>query len=415
MTVAQPLRAVTIFDRHSIAEIDVVGLPGSRMYRCLFSDTNEGPLGYAGDERLTTRGDGAPHFPQEAFMRFFQPNTRFYCGVDLHARTMHICILDRQGKKLFHKGGRCDVKWFLEVVRPYRKSLTVAAECVSSWYWLADLCRDEKIEFVLGHAQYMKAIHGGKAKNDRIDSEKIARLLQAGVLPMAYVYPRENRSLRDLLRRRLRFVRQRAALMVHIQDLNHQLNLPELPHDAAKVKSRRAGVPDHFDQEDVKLSAESDVTLIAYYDQIIAKLEKYILAKAKGCHAKSLSVLMSVPGIGKIIALTMAFEVDTVERFQTRQQFCSYSRLVKCTRESAGKKQGEGGAKIGNPYLKWAFSEAAVHAGRQSEGIGAYLAKLERKHGKGKGKSFLAHKLGRTIYHMLKENQVFDDAKFLSH
>ena len=181
------------------------------------------------------------------------------------------------------------------------------------------------------------------------------------------------------------------------------------------MKSRRAGVAEHFDQQDVRLSAESDVALIAYYDQTVAKLEKYILAKAKGCHAKTLSVLMSVPGIGKITALTIALEVDTIERFQTRQQFCSYSRLVKCLRESAGKKQGEGGAKIGNPYLKWAFSEAAVHSARHSEGIAAYLAKLQRKHGKGRSKSFLAHKLGRTVYHMLKENKVFDEAKFLAH
>jgi len=347
-------------------------------------------------------------------MRFFQPKTRFYCGVDLHARTLYVCIVDRQGKKLFHRGGRCDAKWFLRVIGPYRKSLTVAAECVSNWYWLADLCRDEKIEFVLGHAQYMKAVHGGKAKNDRIDSEKIARLLQAGVLPMAYVYPRENRSLRDLLRRRLRFVRLRAELMTHIQILNQQGNLPELPRNGTKVKSRRAAVLKHFDQGDVKLSVESDMALIADYDQTIAKLERHILARAKGCHAKSLSVLLSAPGIGKIIALTIAFEVDTVQRFETRQQFCSYSRLVKCLRESGGKKQGGGGRKIGNPYLKWAFSEAAVHAARHSEGIAAYLARLERKHGKGGGKSLLAHKLGRSIYQMLKNHQVFDEAKFLS-
>ena len=347
-------------------------------------------------------------------MRFFLPKTRFYCGIDLHARTMYVCIVDRQGKKLFHKGGRCDAEWFLRVIQPYGKSLTVAAECVSNWYWLADLCREEKIEFVLGHAQYMKSIHGGKSKSDRIDSEKIARLLQGGLFPVAYVYPHENRGLRDLLRRRLRFVRLRAQVMTHIQNLNQQANLPELPRDCMKVKSQRDRVLKHFEEEEAKLSVEIDMTLIAQYDQVITQLEKYILARAKDCHAKSLAVLMSVPGIGKIIALTIAFEVDTIERFQTRQQFCSYSRLVKCTRESAGKKQGEGGKKIGNPYLKWAFSEAAVHSARLSESLAAYLAKLERKHGKGKGKSFLAHKLGRAVYQMLKEGQVFDEAKFLS-
>jgi transposase len=347
-------------------------------------------------------------------MRFFQPQTEFYCGVDLHARTKYLCIVDRQGKKLFHKGGRCDRKWFLRVIEPYRKSLTVATECVSNWYWLADLCGDEKIEFVLGHAQYMKAVHGGKAKNDRIDSEKIARLLQAGILPMAYVYPRENRNLRDLLRRRQRFVRLRAELMTHIKILNQQSNLAELPRNATKAKGQKVAVLEHFEQEDVRMSVESDLDSIAYYNQMIDKLEKFILSRAKGCHAKSLAVLRSVPGIGETLALTIAFEVDTIERFETRQQFCSYSRLVKCTRESAGKKQGTGGKKIGNPYLKWAFSEAAVYSARFSEGIGAYLTKLERKYGPGKGKSLLAHKLGRSIYHMLKEHTVFDETKFLS-
>jgi transposase len=346
-------------------------------------------------------------------MRFYQPHTRFYCGVDLHARNMYICIVDRQGKKRLHCGLRCDRRRFQRLVAPYKKSLTVAVECVSNWYWLADLCREEKIEFVLGHALYMKAIHGGKAKNDRIDAEKIARLLQAGVLPMAYVYPQEQRSLRDLLRRRLRFVRQRAELMGHIQNLNQQGNLPELP-ESLKVKSRRSAVLEHFEQEDVKLSVQTDLTLISHYDQVIAQCEKHILARAKDCQGRVLTILMSVPGIGKIIALTIALEVDRIERFQTRQQFCSYSRLVKCTRESAGKRQGEGGAKIGNPYLKWAFSEAAVHVSRHSEPIGAHLARLERKHDKGRAKSFLAHKLGRAVYYMLKRDTLFKEEEFLA-
>lgn len=346
-------------------------------------------------------------------MRFYQPQTRFYCGVDLHARTMYICVLDRRGKKLLHCELRCDRGKFLRLIAPYKKSLTVAAECVSNWYWLADLCGEEKIEFVLGHAQYMKAIHGGKAKNDRIDSEKIARLLQSGMLPMAYVYPKEQRSLRDLLRRRTRFVRQRAELMSHIQNLNQQANLPELGQ-VLKTKGRRPAVLGHFEQQDVKLSVQADMDLIGSYDQVIAALEKHILARAKDFQPGMLAVLMSMPGIGKIIALTIALEVDTITRFTTRQQFCSYSRLVKCARESAGKRYGEGGAKIGNPYLKWAFSEAAVHAARRCEPIAAHLAKLERKHGKGKGKSLLAHRIGRAVYYMLQNKTVFDLKKFLA-
>jgi transposase len=346
-------------------------------------------------------------------MRFYQPRTRFYCGVDLHARTMHICVVDRQGKKLLHCNLKCDRKRFLKLIARYRKSLTVAVECVSNWYWLADLCEDEKLEFALGHALYMRAIHGGKAKNDRIDSEKIARLVQGGLFPMAYAYPRKQRSLRDLLRRRTRFVRQRAVLMTHIQNVNQQANLPELGK-VLKAKGERTAVPEHFEGEDVKLSVEADLAMISHYDQVIARLEQHILTRAKDFQPQALAVLMSVPGIGKIIALTIALEIDTITRFGSRQQFCSYSRLVKCSRESAGKHYGEGGKKIGNPYLKWAFSEAATFAVLHCEPIFAYRAKLERKHGKGKAKSLLAHRIGRAVYYMLQRNQVFDLAKFLS-
>ena len=118
--------------------------------------------------------------------------------------------------------------------------------------------------------------------------------------------------------------------------------------------------------------------------------------------------------MGKIIALTILFEVDSIERFPSVQDFASYSRVVKCTHESAGKKYGTGGAKIGNPYLKYAFSEAACLMAKYNPGIKTYLQKMERKHGKGKGKVILAHKIARAVYFMLKRNTVFDINKFLN-
>jgi transposase len=219
--------------------------------------------------------------------------------------------------------------------------------------------------------------------------------------------------LRDLLRRRTRFVRLRAELATHIQNLNQPANLPELGR-VLRTKDRDARIPAQFEQEDMKLSVEADLATIAHYDRLVAHLEKHILARGKRFQPAVLAVLMSVPGIGPIIALTIALEIDTITRFETRQQFCSYSRLVKCSRESAGKHYGEGGKKIGNPYLKWAFSEAAVHGVRSCEPLARYQAKLERKYGKGKGKSLLAHRLGRAVYYMLQRNQVFDLAKFLA-
>jgi transposase len=324
---------------------------------------------------------------------------------------MYITVAERKGKILVQRNLRCDRRRFLLLIQPYRKSLAVAAEATSSWYWLADLCQAEGIEFVLGHALYMKAIHGAKTKSDRLDSEKIARLTQSGLLPVAYTYPKKFRALRDLLRRRTRFVRLRAELYTHIHILNHQANLAPLGHDA-KVKCRRTTVVDHFDEQEVRLNVEADLALIGHYDQVIAALEKHILKRAKSCHPRTLRILLSVPGIGTITALTIAFEVDTIDRFTTRQQFASYCRLVKCTKESAGKKLGTSGAKIGNAYLKWAFSEAAVHAAEYSPTIKRCLERMEHKHGKGKAKSLLAHKLGRAVYYMLKRKTVFDEELF---
>jgi len=135
-------------------------------------------------------------------MRFSKTH-QHSCGIDLHARTMYVCILDREGQVLLHRNLPCDPERFLRTIAPYREDLVVGVECIFSWYWLADLCAREGIAFVLGHALYMKAIHGAKAKNDRIDSRKTAALLKGGLFPQAYVYPPEMRATRDLLRRRL--------------------------------------------------------------------------------------------------------------------------------------------------------------------------------------------------------------------
>jgi len=136
-------------------------------------------------------------------MKFYTGQHKHHCGVDLHARTMFLCILDERGYPLLEKNIKTDPELFLQTIAPYREDLVVAVECMFTWYWLSDLCSREKTPFVLGHALYMKAIHGGKAKNDRIDANKIAALLRGGLFPVAYVYPPKMRSTRDLLRRRM--------------------------------------------------------------------------------------------------------------------------------------------------------------------------------------------------------------------
>ena len=270
-------------------------------------------------------------------MRFYNRQHRHYCGIDLHVKTMYVCILDSAGQVLLHRNVKSTPEAFLETIAPYREDLVVAAECMFTWYWLADLCAAEGVAFVLGHALAMKAIHGGKAKNDTIDSHKIAVLLRGGMLPQAYVYPAGMRATRDLLRRRLHLVRKRGELLGHIQNTRAQYNLPGFARRLA-YPANRDGVPAHFPDPSVRKSVEVDLALIEQYDALINDLEVTIVREAKRHDADAFHRLRSVPGIGKVLSLTILSEIHDIARFDRVQEFASYARLVKCHHESGGKK-----------------------------------------------------------------------------
>jgi transposase len=259
----------------------------------------------------------------------------------------------------------------------------------------------------------MKAIHGGKAKNDKVDAHKIAVLLKGGMMPMAYVYPSEMRSTRDLLRRRLHLVRKRAELLAHVQNTNHQYNLPEIRKNIGK-KGNREGVAERFADVSVQKSIELDLGLIDHYDQLLHRVEHEISLIAKVDDADSYFRLRSIPGIGRILGLVILYEIHDIDRFPRVQDFVSYCRLVKSAKESAGKKLGTSGKKIGNAHLKWAFSEAAVLFLRRNPEAVKYRDKLARKHGKAKSLTILAHKLARAAYHILKRKEVFHPEVFFA-
>jgi transposase len=326
---------------------------------------------------------------------------------------MYVCILNQDGNIVVHRNMKAKPDALLQIIAPYREDIVVAVECIFTWYWLADLCAQEEIPFVLGHALYMKAIHGGKAKNDKIDAHKIAVLLRGGMLPQAYVYPAEMRATRDLLRRRMSLMRQRAALLTHVQQTNSQYNLPEIGKKIA-YKANRVGVAERFPDPAVQKSIEVDLALLGYYDGLLTELELCIVNTAKEHNAQLFYRLRSIPGVGKILALVLLYEIHDIHRFPRVQEFVSYCRLVKCAKESAGKRYGTSGTKIGNAYLKWAFSEAAVLFLRNNPAGQKYLARLEKTHGKGKALTILAHKLGRAVYYMLKRDTAFDLDKFLN-
>lgn len=340
-------------------------------------------------------------------MKFYTKTHQFYCGADLHTKTIYLCIIDNEGNILMHKNIAAKPKPFLRAIEPYREDLVVGVECMFSWYWLANLCIEHNINFILGHALYMKCIHGGKSKSDKKDSEKIARLIRGGTFPQAYLYPPELRPVRDLLRRRRMLVRYRSELLAHIKITHHQYNADCFERNINK-KGNRQALAELFNDPAIRKNVEMDIQAADHLHEQIVELENYVVRHAKAFDPRTYYRLQTVPGIGKVLALTILYEIGDINRFPDVQHFCSYSRLVKCPKESAGQLYGYGGQKMGNAHLKWAFSEAMALLMRESKQAKDYVAKLETKHGKSKAMSILAHKLGRAIYTIIKRKDAFD-------
>jgi transposase len=347
-------------------------------------------------------------------MRFYNQPHAFYVGVDLHARSMFTHVLDANGATQFARDLPAQPQAFLEAIQPYRPGLVVGCECMFAWYWLADLCEDEAIPFTLGHALYMKAIYGGKAKNDRIDAAKIAGMLRGGMFPMAYVYPRDKRETRDLLRRRCFFVNQRSQMITHIVNTNSQYNHPALTVKLCYPRNREEDFEKRFAHPSTQLSVKADLKLIDAFEEQIDDIERHVLKNAKIDDPVTLGFLRTIPGIGKILSLVMLYEIDQIRRFPEPGNFLSYARLVRCEHDSAGKKKGSGGKKIGNAHLKWAFSEAACLMLRAMPEAKKWLARQERKRGKKKALSVLEAKIGRTVYHLWRKQQAFDAKRFFA-
>jgi len=346
-------------------------------------------------------------------MKFYTQQHKYYCGIDLHARKMYVCILSNKGDVKVHKNIKTNPELFLELISPFKENIVIGVECVFCWYWLADLCQAHQLSFILGHALYMKAIHGGKTKNDKIDSYKIALLIKGGNFPTAYPYPAKWRATRDLLRRRMYISRRCGELVAHIQNTNTQYNLPAFKKKLSR-KYNHEGIAERFEDPEVQKSVEVDLTLIESLDQILRKLEWHIEKTARQHDYHTLYLLRSIPGVGPILALVILYEIHDIKRFPRVQDFSSYARLIRPTKESNGKWAGHSNKKIGNHHLKWAIKEASILMLRDEQKAKYYVSKLERKYNKGKALGIFAHKLGRAIYFMLKTKDAFDMKKFFN-
>src|SRR5438094_3171119 len=326
--------------------------------------------------------------------------------------------MDRQGQKRVHTNVRDTTSTSSRSSsRPTSTvSPCVANACLAGIGWLADACQDVGLTFVLAHALYVKAIHGGKNKNDRIDSEKLTHLLRSNLIPPSYVYPSEKRPLRALLRQRLFYVWRRAELLARIY--SHQL-----AHNRTPAKQTRR-VLDSWEEQLLaaednplrQLALKNDLAMIKHFDHQISQLEEELQRQTKKVAAREYALLLTVPGIGESLGLTILHEVGDIERFPTVKDFLSYCRLVKGTVASAGKIKGLRGAKLGNPYLRWAFGEAAVIAKRDHFLIRPLAQRLEQQMGgnKFKANTVVAIKMARAVYFMLKNKTVFDPERLVA-
>lgn len=341
-------------------------------------------------------------------MKYYTTTTEYNCGIDLHTRQMYICVMNRTGEVLVHRNIRDnDFDFFLKLVEPYRHDLTVTCESCFVCFWLADACEDAGIKFVLAHAYYVKSIAANKHKNDKEDARELAECLRTNRIPPAYVCPRELRPVRNLLRRRTKYVRNRAVLTGHsAREVMAAGNRP-LNIQANSKEKWREGVRSSFEDPLDSFTAESELYMIESYDRIIMQMEQRIEKYARDFQPQDYRLLRTVPGIGKILALTILYETIDIKRFPSDKDYVSYCRLVAGTNESGGKDFGGKGRKMGNPYLKWAFMQAAVLGKRADKKLNAYHEKLTRQKGKHVANAILATKIARAVYFMLSNKTGF--------
>ena len=345
-------------------------------------------------------------------MRYRHIHADYFGGIDVHPRRSQICVMDQTGQIMLNRNFQNDFSNLKKIIEPFQAQIALGCESTYTYYWISDGCRQSGIQFYLGHALYMKAISGNKQKHDPLDAKTIANLLRTSYFPEAYSYPKDMRATRDLLRRRHRLVRIRAEAYSHIQMTAHQYAIDGIGSFNLKTETNREQVLDIFRDYAIDQIIQSDLDVIRSLDPVIAGIEKQVRVSAIYHNPGDFALLQTVPGIGEMLSLVILYETHDINRFPKHQNYASYSRVVKCDRTSSGKKVDRKNQKIGNPYLKWAFSTVIIN-GQSSEPIRKYAQKLESRHGRPKARARIAHKFCKAVYYMLKNSQTFDEKRFL--
>ena len=326
-----------------------------------------------------------------------------YCGIDLHSNNHVVVVIDEEDKRVLEKRLNNDLSLTLKTLSPFQESLqSIAVESTFNWYWLVDGLQEQGYDLRLVNTAAVKQYDGLKYSGDHQDAFHLAHLMRLGILPTGYIYPKEQRAIRDLLRRRLFLVRTASSQLISVQSqIWRSTGLRIKTTDLRKADVVIPAVDDYTRQ-----AVHAGLAVYQTIQREIDGLEDTAHQAMKLTGAFTL--LQTVTGIGKILGLTIMLETGTIERFAGPGNYASYCRCVDSTRMSNGKKKGTGNAKAGNKYLSWAFSEAAHFAVRFEPLAQRFY---ERKKAKTNGIIAIravARKLSRAIWMMLKHGVVYD-------
>jgi len=330
-----------------------------------------------------------------------------YCGVDLHCNNAMYVVTDGRDKPLLRRRLPNQLPLILESLEPFHERLkVVAVESTYNWYWLVDGLMDHNYPVVLAHPSEMKQYKGIKAADDLTDAAFLARLARLEVLPTGYIYPREDRPVRDLLRRRMLLVRQRTGIVLSLQNLAMRQRGRSVGWRAFRQLSASERTELLGDHDCLTFVADQQVDLVEQFNKKIRRFEKKVLEHAQ--LKPAYECLLTMPGVGVILALTIMLETGAIERFETAGDYTSYCRCVRATHTSNGKNKDENNSKNGNAYLAWAFVEAVHHALRVCPKAKSFYEKKRAKRNGALATKALAAKWSKAAYYMMKRQEAFD-------
>ncbi len=336
-----------------------------------------------------------------------------YCGIDLHSNNAVYVVADQTDKVVFKKRIPNQLPAVLSALKPFKSKLvTVAVESTYNWYWLVDGLMEQGYPVVLANPAAIDQYDGIKDSNDLTDAAFLAHLARLGILPTGYIYPKEERPVRDLLRRRTLIVRQRTAIILSLQ--NMFMRQAALNMNWRKIRKltpeQRADVLG--DDEYLLFVTESQIDLIEVLNKKIIQFEKKVLEHAK--LKPEFELLLSIPGVGLILGLTIMLETGTIDRFKKVGNFTSYCRCVRANKQSNGKSKGSNNSKNGNPHLAWAFVEVVHHAIRTCPQAKKFYDRKKSKRNGALATKALGAKWSKGAYYVMKRQEPFDLKRLFS-